>query len=128
MTTDSPSDPQATILAAPFSIKVSNVQIPTELPDPMGFGPNPGGSYAALDVEIHNTSTDPAQFTALYVTVIATSGKSLNWQTRDIDLIKAKEIAGGAQLSAHLYVEVPAGESPKALVFDPDGAKATIDL
>jgi hypothetical protein len=115
-------------VAGPFSIKVSNVQIPTELPDPMGFAPNPGGSYAALDIEIRNTGSSPAKFTALDVRLEATSGKGLEWETRDVALVKAKEIADGALLSAHLYIEVPAGESLKALVFDPYGARATIEL
>jgi hypothetical protein len=94
----------------------------------MTFGPNPGGSYAALDVEIRNTSSAPVRFTSLNVTVESTSGKSLAWQTRDTHFFTAREIAGGALLSAHLYVEVPAGESPTAFVFDPHGVRATIDL
>ncbi|MEP7115908.1 MAG: hypothetical protein ABI862_21765 [Ilumatobacteraceae bacterium] len=127
MASDAP-DEQMTTDALPFSITVSNFQNPTELPDLMGFGPSVGASYAALDIQIANTRNAPVRFTALNVTVVATSGKSLSWQTRDVELVKAKEIAGGALLSAHLYVEVPAGDSPRAFVFDPHGAGATIEL
>lgn len=127
VTTD-PSSGRVTDIALPLSITVSNIQIPTELPDPSPWGPNPGGSYAAVDVEIRNTSSAPVPFTALDVRVTAISGKGLSWQTRDVEFVTAKEIAGGALLAAHLYIEVPAGESPKAFVFDPHGVNATIDL
>ncbi len=126
--TSVPADDRAVTSAGPLQIALSNLRAPTELPEGMGFGPNAGGSYAALDVEILNTSASTVRFTALDVAVSAVSGRSLSWQALDVDLVKATEIEGLANLAARLYIQIPEGEALAALVFDPRGIAATIPI
>ena len=123
------SDDQSMAIEGPLRIAVRELRLATELPEEMGgFGPNPGASYAAVDIEISNTSNSTERFTALNVTFTAASGQSLVWQTFDMGLVTATEIAGHAALAARVYIEIPDGETLASFVFDPLGHAATIRL